>query len=385
MRELEGFIPCQRAAFWVWKIIGIWATEDESPYYRAYRRIYHFFFTGVYLFAMFCSSFFMDNLDTLWTEILFLLPTEIAMLVKSVTVANKFEAIYGLNRTTVSKEFKTMCPKQRKEYERYFGRFSKIMMFYYFCSVLTVLASLGFIFDGRLKLPFFNWFFWVPIDRDHINNYYILAVYQIVGMTAHCLLNVSGDVNIAYLLSTAGKQLDLLSYNLAQLPVYPTRSDIEKELYKKKFEEHIQQYNRIYDFARETEKQVSWSVFAQICASGVTICAVIFRLSATSALDNVSSTFYMYFYLISMLTQIFLPCYSGNDVTLKSQKLTNALYTSDWYRLALNDRKDLKMMMLRTNKPIRLKAGNFFNFNLDDFTSTLNRSYSLYAVINRQK
>ncbi|XP_062563149.1 odorant receptor 94a-like isoform X2 [Armigeres subalbatus] len=218
-----------------------------------------------------------------------------------------------------------------------------------------------------------------------MNNYYIIFAYQMIGMMGHCLLNVSADVNIALLLSTAGKQLDLLSYELARLPVNPTGTNIEKSYYKRKFEEHIQQYNRIYDFARETEKQVSWSVFSQICASGVTICAIIFRLSAISLFDNVSSTISMYFYLMSMLTQIFLPCYFGNDVTLKSQKLTNAMYTSDWYQLALRERKDLKMMMIRTSEPIRLKAGNFFNFNLTDFTSTLNRSYSLYAVINRRK
>ncbi|XP_062563150.1 putative odorant receptor 71a isoform X3 [Armigeres subalbatus] len=205
---------------------------------------------------MFSSSFFTENLEALWIEILFMLPTEIAMLVKTVSVVNRFEAIYGLNRMTLSKEFKSMCPKQEEEYKR---------------------------------------------------------------------------------------------------------------------------------FARETEKQVSWSVFSQICASGVTICAIIFRLSAISLFDNVSSTISMYFYLMSMLTQIFLPCYFGNDVTLKSQKLTNAMYTSDWYQLALRERKDLKMMMIRTSEPIRLKAGNFFNFNLTDFTSTLNRSYSLYAVINRRK
>lgn len=78
----------------------------------------------------------------------------------------------------------------------------------------------------------------------------------------------------------------------------------------------------------------------------------------------------MVFYLVAMLTQIFLPCYFGNEVTLKSVKLTNALYTADWFRLAgVSDRKEMAALMLRTNKPIALKAGHFFNYNLEAFTS----------------
>ncbi|EAT45323.2 AAEL003395-PA [Aedes aegypti] len=376
MGEFDDFIPSQRVAFWIWKILGIWATDDESPFYRAYRRIYHFFFTGIYLFSMFTSSFFTENSEELWVEILFILPTEIAMLTKTIITVYKFETIHRLLQTTISKEFQPTCPKHGKEYDRFFDRFSKVMLMYYFCSVCAAWTHLGFLFDDRLKLPFFNWFFWVPLDRDHLNNYYILFAYQMIGMMGHCSLNVSGDMNIAYLLSIAGQQLDLLSCKFASLLVPGTGTTIEKDYYKRTFVEQIQH------FAREIERTVSWCVFAQICASGITICAIVFRLSAISIIDHLGTSIPMFFYMVSMLTQIFLPCYFGNDVTLKSQKLTNALYTSKWYQLAMNDRKDLKMMTLRTSESIRLKAGGFFNFNLEAFTSTLNTAYSVYAVLN---
>nr|USS30765.1 odorant receptor [Aedes albopictus] len=385
MGQFDDFIPSQRAAFWIWKIYGIWATEDESPFYRTYRRVYHFLFTGVYLFSMFISSFFTENSEELWGEILFILPTELAMLTKNVITVNKFETIYALHRTSISKEFQPTCPKHGKEYDLYFDRFSKLMLMYFFVSICAATSHFGFLFDDRLKLPFFNWFFWVPLDRDHLNNYYLLFAYQMIGMIGHCCLNVSGDMNIAYLLSIAGQQLDLLSCKFACLPVPRARTSAEKDHYRRKFVAQIQQYNRIYEFARDIEKAVSWGVFAQICASGITICAIVFRLSSISIIDHLGTSIPMFFYMVSMLTQIFMPCYFGNDVTLKSQTLTNALYTSEWYQLAMEDRKDLKMMMLRTGESIRLKAGGFFNFNLDAFTSTLNTAYSVYAVLNSQE
>lgn len=248
MGQFDGFIPCERVTFWIWKILGIWATDDESPYYRAYRRLYHFFFTAIYLLSMFTSAFFTENSEELWVEILFILPTEIAMLTKTIITAYEFETILRLHRTTLSEEFKPTCSKQAEEYKKFFNVFSKAMLLYLLCSVCSVSTHLGFLFDDRYKLPFFNWFFWIPLGKTNLVNYYILFVYEIIGMMGHCFLNVSGDMHIAYLLTTAGKQIDLLSCKFASLPIPQTKSSVEKDFYRTTFVEHVEQYNRIYRY-----------------------------------------------------------------------------------------------------------------------------------------
>ncbi|XP_038121032.1 odorant receptor 94a [Culex quinquefasciatus] len=85
-----------------------------------------------------------------------------------------------------------------------------------------------------------------------------------------------------------------------------------------------------------------------------------------------------------MMNQIFMPCYFGNEVTLKSARLTHALYSSEWIKMNAPERKEIQMMMIRSMKPIVLKAGGFFYYNVGMFTSTLNTAYSLFCVLQRR-
>lgn len=74
-------------------------------------------------------------------------------------------------------------------------------------------------------------------------------------------------------------------------------------------------------------------------------------------------------YMLSMMVQIYLPCYYGNEITHKSQLLTNALHSCEWYRFDRLTRRDVKLLMIRTNKPMELKAGGFFRYSLESFTT----------------
>ncbi|XP_038121023.1 putative odorant receptor 71a [Culex quinquefasciatus] len=384
MARFGEYIPSERLTFWIWKILGIWATQDESRLYRAFRWIYHFTFTIVYLFCIFISSFFKETMAELWSDVMFILLTELAMFTKTVITVRKFETVYRLHWETISDEFRPISEWETRVHGAFFSRFSTAMLGYYLCSFLTLWAHLGFLFE--YKFPFFSWFFWLPLGRANLTNYYIIFAYQMFGMLGHLSLNVSGDIQHAYLLATAGIQLDFLYERLTKLPIPTSNSSIGKDHYRETLIQHIEHYERIYRFVKEIEDTFSMAIFVQICASGVTVCATILRLSTVNlATDLGTDGAPMVFYLVAMLTQIFLPCYFGNEVTLKSVKLTNALYTADWFRLAgVSDRKEMAALMLRTNKPIALKAGHFFNYNLEAFTSTLNTAYSIYAVVSKK-
>ncbi|XP_055640236.1 odorant receptor 94b-like [Toxorhynchites rutilus septentrionalis] len=378
MSQFEEFILCERITFWVWKCYGLWASKDESPYYRAFRRIYHFFFTFIYLIAMFASAFYTDNL---WSGIMFILLTEIAMVTKTIVTTNRFETIYRLHRLTITEHFTPRTEHEWQVHRKLFGTLSAALMVYLLGSLSACLSHFAYLFDGQYKLPYFGWFYWVPLGKTNPTNFYWVFSYQMFGMIGHCLLNVTGDMHIIYLLAAAGSQLDLLKLRFAKLPADCNRS----QTYRKTFAENVQQYNRIHSFVRETEIAFSEPIFAQMCASGVTICASVLRLSSINILDQIGITIPIFIYLIAMLGQIFLPCYYGNEITLKSQQLTKALFASEWYKLAVVDRKELTRFMLRTNKPIQLKAGGFFYYNLEAFTATLNTAYSIYAVVNRKQ
>ncbi|XP_053694148.1 odorant receptor 94a-like [Sabethes cyaneus] len=379
MSEFSEYILCERLTFWIWKIYGFWATEDESQYYRAYRWLYHFFFTVIYIFAMFVSFFVAENAEELWSEVMFMLLTDTAMFVKYIFIVSNFETLIKLHEQTISEDFRPQTDRQAETYRRQFTLFSNTMVAYYICSLVSVWTHLELLFDGRFKLPFSNWFYWVPMGEDTLTYYHLVFAYEMFGMTGHCVLNVAADSQIAYLIFTAGFQLDNLCDKLVNLSVPDSATYVEKAKYQRAFIDAIE------NFAHKVEEIFSLAVFLQICASGITICAVMFRLSEINLVKDLGSAIPMMFYLMAMLGQILLPCLVGNEVTYKSNQLTNALFKSDWLKLPVAYRKDMQRFMLRTNKPITLKAGNFFNYNLETFTSTLNTAYTIYAVLKHRE
>ncbi|XP_058451272.1 odorant receptor 94a-like [Malaya genurostris] len=383
MVEDSEFVLCQRITFWVWKVYGIWTTEDQSLLYRAFFWIYHFFFTFAYIFAMFLSSFFTDNSEELWREVMFMLLTEAAMCTKQFYLIRNFAAILRLNRISVSMDYSVKTDHDLKAQTRMLNRCNTVMLVFFLFSISSVLGNVALLFGDSYKLPYSNWFYWVPLGKNHQTNYYIMFAYQIFGMVCHCALNVVADIHVIYLLSVVSFQLDLLLEDLARLPIPSSRTYIEKQLYRQTFVEHIEKYDRIHSFVREVEHIFSVPVFIQIGASGITICAVMFALSSMDITDLRSSV-PMLCYLVAMLLQIYLPCMFGNEVTFKSHHLTNAIFSSDWYKLPVPERKDLMRLMLRTSKPFILKAGDYFHFSLQTFGSTLNTAYSIYAVLNRR-
>ncbi|XP_040175507.1 putative odorant receptor 71a [Anopheles arabiensis] len=123
--------------------------------------------------------------------------------------------------------------------------------------------------------------------------------------------------------------------------------------------------------------------FVQFSVSGLVICASAYQVASMLNLNDFSKLMNV-FYMMSMTMQIGLPCYYGNEVTLKSYALTNAIYSSRWYDMPQSNRKSVQMFLVRTNKPFAVAAFGYFNFNLPAFTTILNMAYSVYCVLQRK-
>lgn len=68
-----------------------------------------------------------------------------------------------------------------------------------------------------------------------------------------------------------------------------------------------------------------------------------------------------------MMNEIFLPCYFGNELTLKREKLSFAIYSSEWFDLSIKFQKNM-IIFLEGLKRVRiLKSGKIFTLSLFSF------------------
>lgn len=156
---------------------------------------------------------------------------------------------------------------------------------------------------------------------------------------------------------------------------------------------------------KQVETAGSVPYFVQFVLSGIVLCVAVFQIAIVSRARNCSKyyatlrfaspynspqlnpseaiaefVFYVGF-VMTMLTQIFLPCYFGNEMTLKSAALTQAVYKSNWPGGSDAYRQMVLVYLEVLKKPRRLVVGNLFGLTLDSFLSVINRAYSMYAVV----
>jgi odorant receptor len=86
---------------------------------------------------------------------------------------------------------------------------------------------------------------------------------------------------------------------------------------------------------------------------------------------------------ITMIIQVFLPCYYGNQVLVASQKLSASLFHSNWIKTDRKFKTQMKIFLEISKKPIKVLAFGFVSIDYTTFNSILNSAYSLYALVKK--
>lgn len=82
--------------------------------------------------------------------------------------------------------------------------------------------------------------------------------------------------------------------------------------------------------------------------------------------ELVSFVFYVSFSGV-FINEIFLACYFGNEITLKHQNLSMAVYSSGWINAPAKYRKMVVMLIEMLNTSIVIKTGKLFTLTLSSF------------------
>ncbi|KAM8707068.1 hypothetical protein ACLKA7_011211 [Drosophila subpalustris] len=82
-----------------------------------------------------------------------------------------------------------------------------------------------------------------------------------------------------------------------------------------------------------------------------------------------------------MIVQIFLPCYYGNQLTVHANQLTNSVFNTSWLEYSAKTRKELIYYMEFLKRPVKVRAGIFFEIGLPIFMTTINNAYTFFALL----
>ncbi|KAJ3663624.1 hypothetical protein Zmor_007867 [Zophobas morio] len=228
--------------------------------------------------------------------------------------------------------------------------------------------------SGDKNLPFLVWY---PFDCSKSPYFDIMYVYQICSTSYCTLVHTNVDTLISGFNVYIGCQLDMLSDNLRDMEKcgndkFNVGDDlINCVIYHKQILSFIDGCNQFFNVI----------LFWHLIISGVTIGITMFQLTLVKPMS--SEFFSILWYGFSITVQIFMYCWFGNEVEVKSNLVSYAAFESDWTDLPEDVKKNLIIFITNVSEPVRISAFNLLQLSLDTFTRILKTAWSYFALLTQ--
>ncbi|RZC41413.1 7tm 6 domain containing protein, partial [Asbolus verrucosus] len=348
------------------RIVGLWPAGDE-PYKRNFYSLYSGFvlivFTFGHVFWQTCNvASTFDDLDAL-TGMLYVTTSEFLIAIKAYFAVKNMPILKKLMITLNCDLFQPRHPKQLDRIKSDF-RIWRINsnMFWATAWMAVIFWSTYPVLDKSIKdkrLPFLAWY---PYNTKVSPNYELTYVYQCFGVAFSASTSVTVDSLIAALHMYIGAQFVILCDDIRHIF---DRIEGESTDFVKKLLKCVEHHRAILEFYEHTKKFTNWIVFGQFFISTLALAITMFRLTTI----NLFSTEFIAItgYLGAAAVQIFLYCWFGNEVEVKSSQIPYAVFESNWTEASMEMKKLLIIFTERNQKPLKVMAMDLFFLNLDIF------------------
>ncbi|XP_020291796.1 odorant receptor 46a-like [Pseudomyrmex gracilis] len=251
--------------------------------------------------------------------------------------------------------------------QKYTKLTKKYAMWYYMLVQITVVGIIVNAYFTNFTKRNLTYRAWLPFDYTSPGIFFLVFTHQMLGVSIVAAANVACDLLVSGLMQQICCQLEILEYRLTKF---------SKGQYI--LRDCVRHHDRIYEYAHKVNIRFAHLIAFQFAVSMLVVCANLYKLATTSL--N-SSLFIIVLYTACMLSQIFLYCWFGNELKLKSLELASNIYKLEWQKLNNNSKKDLVLIMRRTSTPIEFNSAIIITLNLESFMSLLKTSYSIYNVL----
>ncbi|RZC41655.1 7tm 6 and/or Imm37 domain containing protein [Asbolus verrucosus] len=340
----------------VLNIVGLWPELDgnfKSNLYTLYSTttlavfIYgHNFFQTINVF------FIYPDLEAI-SGTIFVTLSEMLTMVKSYYMLQNMNILKQLMTTINNDIFQPKNTMQKNFIESSLNFWKKVGMLLWTMSGGAIFFWSTYpILDNSIKesrLPFLAWY---PYDTKISPYYEITYIYQIISVTVIASATLSIDMLIAALNVFTGAQFDILCDDLRHL-----HDDISLD-FNAKLINCVKHHKEILKFSTKSNIFFNWIVLVQFFISAASIGITMFQLTIVTPF---TSEFYsMVTFGIAIIVEIFMYCWFGNEVEIKSSNIPYAAFESNWTEASMEVKKNLIYFILRCQKPLKMSALNLF-------------------------
>ncbi|XP_055839290.1 LOW QUALITY PROTEIN: odorant receptor 46a [Episyrphus balteatus] len=381
--KVEQFYSIQET---IYRILGAFKlTNNNSKTKQMAHKIHRmlcFLWVAAYTLSLLISFIILPSILDKIMKVFYMLGTMIGAMAKLAYVKKYANLYRELAKILHKNIFNPLDKTENDIFLKHFEMSKFIRNWYGYVSFISLIYS--FVLQQVLNSHELPAEMYTPFNMDISTNLMMAKIYSFIAVGCLCFLNcIAFDSWCTGFLIFTQAQLEILEYRLERIGKYST-SDFEINIELKSC---IRLHAEVYEVIGKLEKAIAFPVSLQIFCSMLVLCCNFYAISFTSIGD--SPIAFLKFstgniYQIAMLSQIFLICYFANEVTLVSNKLSHALYSSNWIEWNKINRKLVLLTMLRFRNPIKVRSLNrCYHFDLEAFTSIVNTSYSYFALLKQ--
>nr|XP_011308185.1 PREDICTED: odorant receptor Or1 [Fopius arisanus] len=292
------------------------------------------------------------------------------------------------------------CKPQDHEEKAILHRFSrivKILNIYYialYVCTITALTTVSFFRDVPKQQLYYR--AWLPFNYSSPGRFWAVYMHQVIAHGFDACMHAAYDTVAPGVMIQACAQFAILDHRFQLLPKsvnqfrdksaldFPQDDSNQRRrvlrFEAKKLAECVEHHLQIFQLTKENNEIFGIPIFLQYSLSSVIICLSVLRLSQVNTFHPALISVILY--LICMISQVFMPCYSGHQITLQSSKVSDAIFSMDWPGLGVASKKSLILIMQRSQKPLLFTTGYIITLSINSFNSLIKLSYSVFNVLH---
>nr|UVB79103.1 odorant receptor 1 [Heortia vitessoides] len=252
------------------------------------------------------------------------------------------------------------------------------------CTLWIIFPVLYYVQGLPVEFPF-----WTHLDHTRPLVFVLLLMYSYYVTTLVGIANTTMDAFIGTVLYQCKTQLRILRINFetlmerAQDKVNEDPSVPYDVVLSKLFLECLHHYEQISKTNKRLQDIFGTAILVQFGIGGWILCMAAYKLISLNVLSIEFAS--MTLFITCILTELFLYCYYGNEVTVESDRVLQSLYGMEWLRAPAPLKRSLVLVMERAKRPLRPAAGLIIPLSLNTFVTILKSSYTFYAVLRQTK
>ncbi|XP_072937498.1 odorant receptor 2a-like [Epargyreus clarus] len=322
------------------------------------------------------------------SRVMFLLLCHITSLAKQIVFHTDAKRIDVMIRGLDDAALNPASSRARRLLARTARRARLLLRGYAGCAVLTCTLWIVFPVATRASGRHVEFPFWTGLDTHPPTIFSLVLLYSYYVTTLVGIANTTMDAFVATILYQCKTQLEILRMNLENI-IERTRDEVketgedEEKVFMRLFVQCLQHYDKVHQTAKLLQDIFGIPILIQFGIGGWILCMAAYKLVSLNVVSIEFTS--MTLFILCILTELFLYCYYGNELTVESEQIAGAAYAARWAGAGVRVRRSLLLLMVRARRPLRPAAGLVVALSLDTFLKIIKSSYTFYAVLRQTK